>query len=104
MLIPLPLLIWYATLTGQPIIVYIAPGEAPVYSQPSKTSEVVGNCYQLVSKASNTLNAPSSLVSVAAVFQRLMSNCWKSLRMSGNTLTNPSQSTLVVVVRPITRP
>jgi len=51
MLIPLPLLIWYAAFTGQPIIVYIAPGEVPVYSQPAKTSEATGNCYQLVCKA-----------------------------------------------------
>lgn len=51
MLIPLPLLMWYSLITGQPIVIYIAPGEAPVYSQPAKTSEVVGNCYQLVCKA-----------------------------------------------------
>jgi len=51
MLIPLPFLVWFATLTGQPIVVYIAPGEAPVYSQPAKTFEVTGNCHQLVCKA-----------------------------------------------------
>lgn len=51
MLIPIPLLIWFATLTGQPIVVYIAPGEAPTYSQPAETSEATGNCFQLVCKA-----------------------------------------------------
>jgi|688.fasta_scaffold13863_15 hypothetical protein len=54
MLIPLPLLVWFATITNQPIVVYIAPGESPVYIQPAQevkppqTAEYVGNCYQLV--------------------------------------------------------
>jgi hypothetical protein len=54
MLIPLPLLVWFATITNQPIVVYIAPGESPVYMQPAQeikppqTAEYVGNCYQLV--------------------------------------------------------
>jgi hypothetical protein len=47
-MIPLPLLIWYAAMTGQPIVIYIAPGQVPVYSQPAKTSEAVGVCYQSV--------------------------------------------------------
>jgi len=51
MLIPIPILMWYAAFTGQPIIVLITPNEAPVYSQPAETSEATGNCYQLVCSA-----------------------------------------------------
>ncbi len=58
--IHLPLLMWYSLITGQPIVIYIAPGEAPVYSQPSTapattpamTSEVdYGGCRWVVCKA-----------------------------------------------------
>lgn len=55
MLIPIPILMWYATLTGQPVMVMIVPGEAPVYSvpAPAKTSEAEasGNCFRPICEA-----------------------------------------------------
>jgi len=54
MLIPLPLLMWFSTLTGQPVMIYIAPNETPVYIKPTQeikqpqTAEFTGNCYKLI--------------------------------------------------------
>ncbi len=53
MLIPLPLLMWFATLTGQPVTVIIVPNQLPEISVPAKKVEVdsVGACYSLICKA-----------------------------------------------------
>ncbi len=54
MLIPLPLLMWFSVITNQPVMIYIAPGEAPVYIKPApetkqpQTAEFTGNCYKLI--------------------------------------------------------
>lgn len=59
MMIPLPFLMWFATATGQPVVVFIAPGAAPVYSQPaaklqsnSQSNDTVSSgCRYLICKA-----------------------------------------------------
>lgn len=40
MLIPLPLLMFWATMTGQPVIVVITPNALPVISQPKPQAAV----------------------------------------------------------------
>lgn len=53
MLIPLPILMFWSSMTGQPITVIIVPHTLPAISVPAKKveAEVVGNCYSLVCKA-----------------------------------------------------
>lgn len=53
MMIPLPILLFWASMTGNPIIVVIQPNEMPVIHMQEKTSvvEPVGSCYSLVCKA-----------------------------------------------------
>lgn len=56
-MIPMPLLMWFATLTGQPVVVIIAPGEPHRYEiqtpKPEiKKSEVeVSGCRTVVCRA-----------------------------------------------------
>ena len=52
MLIPLPILMFFSTLTGQPVTVIIVPSQLPAISVPAKKVEVesVGVCYSLVCK------------------------------------------------------
>ena len=50
-MIPMPLLMLWVNLTGQPLVIYIAPQETPVYSVPAPAQQEAAGCRYTVCKA-----------------------------------------------------
>ncbi len=52
-MIPMPILMFWATLTGQPVMVIIMPNSLPVISQPAPqaAADEPASCYRLVCAA-----------------------------------------------------
>lgn len=53
MLIPLPILMFWATLTGQPVTIVIVPNSLPAISQPARSGSVdePAGCNRVICKA-----------------------------------------------------